>query len=183
MEMAEQSRGQLAPPLGSPLHLDDPYERDQRGIYLPPTPVVHREHEYPSDGFESLQAMQREHFWYRGRHRFLLHFTRWIASQLPAGRDLEAIDLGGGCGGWVSYLQQREPGLFPLLALGDSSPRALEMAEPFVSPDVRRYQIDLLNLGWRDRWDAAFLLDVLEHIPDDERALRQVRGCAAEDQV
>jgi len=176
--MAEQSRlARPAPPLVRPSSRDDdPYERDERGIYHPPTPVEHREHEYPSDGFDSLVAMQRDHFWYRGRHRFILHFTRRIASRLPGRRDLEAIDLGGGCGGWLNYLQQREPGLFRQLALGDSSARALEMAEPFVSPDVRRYQIDLLNLGWRDRWDVAFLLDVLEHIPDDERVLKQVRS-------
>jgi len=39
---------------------------------------------------------------------------------------------------------------------------------------VARYQVDLLNLGWRERWDVAFLLDVLEHLPDDEFAIRQV---------
>lgn len=174
---AEQSRGtQPAPPLVTPSGGDEPFERDDRGIYRPPTLVEHREHDYPTDGFDSLVAMQRDHFWYRGRHRFILHFTRRIASQFPAGRDLEAIDLGGGCGGWLNYLQQREPGLFRQLALGDSSARALEMAEPFVSPDVRRYQIDLLNLVWRDRWDVAFLLDVLEHISDDERVLQQIRA-------
>ena len=160
----------------APPRVDGPYERDERGIYRLPTRIEHREHVYPSDGFDSLQAMQRNHFWYRGRHRFLLHFTRRIVSQLPTGRDLEAIDLGGGCGGWLNYLQEREPRLLRQLALGDSSARALEMAGRFVSPDVRRYQIDLLNLRWRDRWDVAFLLDVLEHIDDDERVLDQVRA-------
>jgi len=29
------------------------------------------------------------------------------------------------------------------------------------------HQIDLMNLGWRERWDVAFLLDVIEHLPDD----------------
>jgi hypothetical protein len=30
-----------------------------------------------------------------------------------------------------------------------------------------RYQTGVLRLGWWDRWDTAFLLDVPEHIPGD----------------
>jgi SAM-dependent methyltransferase len=44
---------------------------------------------------------------------------------------------------------------------------------------VIRYQVDLLNLYWTDRWDLAFLLDVLEHIPDHEAALRQIHDALA----
>jgi SAM-dependent methyltransferase len=45
--------------------------------------------------------------------------------------------------------------------------------------EVKRYQIDLLDLQWHDRWDMAFLLDVLEHIPQDEDALRQIHQALA----
>ncbi len=174
--MAEQSRGrQSSGLLATPPSHVDPYTRDSRGIYQPPTPVEHRDEEYPSEGFDALAAMQRDHFWYRGRHRFILHFTRRVTSQLRAAGELDAIDLGGGCGGWVNYLEQREPGVFRL-SLGDSSALALELATPFVSPKVSRYQIDLLNLQWSSRWDIAFMLDVLEHIPEDVQALRQVRS-------
>jgi len=153
----------------------DPYVLDSHGIFVPPIPVEHRDEEYPSEGFASLAAMQRDHFWYRGRHRFILHFTRWIASVADMRAGLSAIDLGGGCGGWVNYLERHAPGRFGL-ALADSSARALELAKPFLSPNVDRYQIDLLNLQWSDRWDVAFMLDVLEHIPEDIDALRQVRA-------
>jgi len=44
------------------------------------------------------------------------------------------------------------------------------------SPEARRFQAVLLDVGWsRDRWDFAFLLDVLEHMPDDTLAMHQVR--------
>jgi SAM-dependent methyltransferase len=175
--MAEQSRGAQSSELLTTLAAyPDPYTLDERGIHQPPVAVEHREQEYSSESFESLQSMQRRHFWYRGRHRFILHFTRRIATALLADRGLEAIDLGGGCGGWVSYLETHEPGLFRTLALSDSSAEALEIARRYVSPTVRRYQTDLLNLQWTRRWDAAFLLDVLEHIPDDVRALQQIRA-------
>ena len=120
--------------------------------------------------------MQARHFWYRGRHRFILHFTRDIARRLgEAGRRLDGVDLGGGCGGWISYLEARAGSEFNEIALADSSSTALSLAADVIPATARRYQIDLLDLQWAERWDIAFLLDVLEHIDDDETVLRQIR--------
>ena len=82
--------------------------------------------------------------------------------------------MGGGCGGWLAYLTKGH--CFPTgeLALADSSSQALERAARVLPSGTEMFQVDLLNLPWRDRWDVAFLLDVLEHIPDQEEALRQV---------
>jgi SAM-dependent methyltransferase len=49
------------------------------------------------------------------------------------------------------------------------------LAGGVLDADVRRYQIDLLDLQWQQRWDVAFLLDVLEHIPQDLQVLREAR--------
>ena len=88
---------------------------------------------------------------------------------------LRVIDLGGGCGGWLEYLTQRSPVEFSELALGDSSFKALTLAKSVVGPGVSRFQVDLLDLGWEDRWDVVFLLDVLEHLQDDKIVLREIR--------
>jgi len=81
--------------------------------------------------------------------------------------------LGGGPGGWIQYITDR--GLRAAeIALGDSSRLALDYAAGVVPSNVNRYQIDLLQLHWQERWDVAFLLDVLEHIPEHEEALRQI---------
>jgi SAM-dependent methyltransferase len=87
---------------------------------------------------------------------------------------LKAIDLGAGCGGWIAYLQARSPQLFSEVALADSSIRALNIAGTVLGTGIRRYQVDLLSLPWQDRWDVAFLLDVLEHIPADAEVLNQI---------
>lgn len=137
--------------------------------------VAHREEQYDSVFFETLNAMQSRHFWYLGRHRFLLQaLQRAMRKGQPPGKPIGGIDLGGGCGGWVRYLSHHAPGLFQELALGDSSLRALEFAAGVVPSGVSRYQIDLLQNPWTDRWDVAFLLDVLEHIPEDAAALRGI---------
>lgn len=138
------------------------------------SPVHHRNDEYPEHAFHALWAMQERHFWYRGRHRFLL---RALDRHLPTGNhSLAAVDLGGGVGSWVRYLADRRPGQFEPLALADSSEAALRMAGDALPKDVERYQIDLMNLSWSNQWDVAFLLDVIEHLPDDVEALRQAHA-------
>lgn len=155
----------------------DPYARDEKGIWTPPVPVAHRQEDYDSSGFESLQRMQTRHFWYRGRHRFILHFARRAARACRDGaRRPAAVDLGGGCGGWVSYLAAHAAEDFSEIALADSSLTALSLAAADVPAASRRYQVDLLNLQWGDRWDVAFLLDALEHIDEDLTVLQQVRA-------
>jgi SAM-dependent methyltransferase len=154
------------------------------GIYVPPGGVAHRDEEYDPRGFEMLRQMQRRHFWYRGRHRFLLHAVRRQLARLrrqggPSARPPRAIDLGGGCGGWVDYLTRQRPFPTAELALADSSPDALEAAAEELPADVDRYQVDLLDLRWQDRWEMAFLLDVLEHISQQEQALREVHRALA----
>lgn len=152
------------------------YSLNANGVFTPDVPVVHRDEEYDSHGFDLLRDMQRRHFWYQGRHRFLLGaLQEELKRILPRRGNLNAIDLGGGCGGWITYLQERLPRTFSELALSDSSLRALELARSTVGENVSRYQTDLLALGWESRWEVAFLLDVLEHIPRDADALLQIK--------
>jgi SAM-dependent methyltransferase len=147
------------------------YYLSPTGIYQSHIPVAHRDDEYDQAGFDTLWNMQERHFWYRGRHRFLLRaFDRFMPKTHSP---LRAIDLGGGVGGWIRYLADRRGEYFKKIALADSSPVGLAMAGKILPPGVDRYHIDLMNLYWEDEWDIAFLLDVIEHIPDDTCAVRQ----------
>jgi SAM-dependent methyltransferase len=155
----------MSPPHDSAV---DPYFlRD--GIYVREKPLLHDAEQYDARGYEILREMQRQHFWYRGRHRFLEAAARRYAAASP---NLRVIDLGAGCGGWMAHLM--ESALFPdaELALGDSSLIALENSRQLAGGRIQRFQIDLLDLGFERRWDVAFLLDVIEHLDDDVEALR-----------
>jgi 2-polyprenyl-3-methyl-5-hydroxy-6-metoxy-1,4-benzoquinol methylase len=156
----------------------DPY-RERNGIFVPPDPVAHREDVYDSQGFELLAAMQHQHFWYTGRHRFLLHAVERHLSPRAIANPPRVIDLGGGCGGWLAYLLARKKGAIAEAALADSSEKALQLAARCLPAGVARYHIDLLDLQWKSRWDAAFLLDVLEHLPEERTALEQIREALA----
>jgi SAM-dependent methyltransferase len=145
------------------------YQQGKEGIYLPPRPIEHREDEYSESGFKTLLEMQDRHFWYRGRHRFLLKAVdRFVKGDST---ERSAIDLGGGVGGWLRDLARERPKKFNRLALADSSKLALTEAESVLPANTERYQIDLMNLQMEDCWDAAFLLDVIEHLPDDLGAI------------
>ena len=148
------------------------YKLDSAGIYRPSTPISHRNDEYDEKGFAGLLNMQSQHFWYQGRHRFLLKTLRRFA---PSQTD-KIIDLGGGVGGWIDYLSKHEANRFIQgeVAMGDSSGVALSMARKILPKTIALYQADLMNLDWSERWDVIFLLDVIEHCPDDIGIMNQV---------
>jgi SAM-dependent methyltransferase len=155
------------------------YETAVDGIFYPKTPIVHREDEYSEAGFETLLEMQDRHFWYRGRHRFLLKAVdRFVKGDST---ERSAIDLGGGVGGWLRDLARERARKFKRLALADSSRVALKKAESVLPPSTERYQIDLMNLQMEDCWDAAFLLDVIEHLPNDLGAIIEAKNSLKKD--
>ncbi len=140
-------------------------------IHVSSIPVQHRDGEYDEVGFDTLRDMQERHFWYRGRHRFLLQAVNRFLPK--SAHPFSAIDLGGGAGGWVSYLARHRPEMFAPLALADSSLVALTLAASVLPPEAERYQIDLMQLNMHEAWDVAFLLDVIEHIPDDLKVIKE----------
>jgi SAM-dependent methyltransferase len=156
--------------------IDAFYQQDTEGVFVPYIPVTHRDEEYDQQGFETLLQMQQDHFWYCGRHRFLRAAVRRTLglSQNALRRQLTAVDLGGGCGGWIAYLHQKARGIFGELALADSSRKALDLAGSVLPVETPRYHVDLLNLHWRERWDVIFLLDVLEHMPQDALVMSEI---------
>jgi SAM-dependent methyltransferase len=147
---------------------DEGFILDDGGFHIPRKAVAHREQDYDPATFASLADIQLAHFWHIGRNRLLLQALRHHRADLRN----SAVDLGGGCGGWVAFLEQQSDRLFPDLGLADSSQQALTHAARMVHR-TRLYKVDLLALDWRERWDVAFLLDVIEHVDDDVRMLEQ----------
>ncbi len=155
--------------------LDGPYALNANGIFTPSQPVAHRGDEFNEAQLDVYAEIEPRHFWYAGRRRFIAHAVRRSLPRFfQPSSGLCAIDLGAGCGGWIAHLAATLPAPFTELAIADSSPRALELAKAVVGPSVARYQVDLRRLEWRERWDIIFLLDVLEHIADDETVLDQI---------
>lgn len=145
------------------------YRLNSEGFYSTDSFVKHRNEEYDEAAFKQLFKMQDQHFWYRGRHRFILNEV----DKFQDGKSWSAVDLGGGVGGWLNYLSIRRGNVFENLALADSSKIALKMAGETLLPSIKRFNVDLMDLKFKNQWDCAFLFDVIEHIEDDIGALEQ----------
>jgi SAM-dependent methyltransferase len=107
---------------------------------------------------EWFEIATAEHFWMQWRHAVVLRAAR--AAGVPLQRALEI-----GCGSGVARMMlERDLGV-PVDGC-DLNRAALEMAEPGRG---RLFSYDILDLepSMLDRYDAVFLLDVVEHIPAD----------------
>lgn len=155
--------------------MNEAYIEHADGIWHPKHKVSHSSEAYDESGHSILLEMQRNHFWYRGRHRFLLNAVqKTLRPKATIQRNFSAIDLGGGCGGWVDYLAKHAKSTFSEIALGDSSLGAVIAARKVIGQRGKFYHVDCLNLGWEQRWDVVFLLDVLEHVSDDVAVMKEV---------
>jgi 2-polyprenyl-3-methyl-5-hydroxy-6-metoxy-1,4-benzoquinol methylase len=150
------------------------FHRISNGIFVPEEEIIRKE-EYDPEIFNNTIHNQEQHFWHLARYRFILRaFEDEVRAWPGPSTTLRVIDFGGGCGGWIKYLKQHSRESFGEIALADLSLHALELANRAVGNDVDRYQVDLLHIPWKNRWDVAFLLDVLEHFTDDAAVLREV---------
>lgn len=154
--------------------LDGPYSLNADGIYARLPAVKHRDDEFNEAQLEIYAEIEARHFWFAGRRRFVMCALRNHLPRFFNERSLSVIDLGAGTGGWIAHLAAAMPHCCSELAMADSSPRALKLASAVAGPSVARYHVDLRRLGWQDRWDIAFLLDVIEHIAEDECVLHQI---------
>jgi SAM-dependent methyltransferase len=124
--------------------------------------------DYPSEGFDVTAAVEASSFWCRTRNRVLKQvFERFTERTAP----LEVLEIGCGIGGVIGALR----GIANLRLTGSEIYiQGLQYAKAKM-PDVDFIQLDATAIPFRDTFDAVGAFDVLEHIPDDELVMRQVR--------
>jgi SAM-dependent methyltransferase len=108
--------------------------------------------------------LEERHWWYRGRRRILGELMRRLA--LPPGVEI----LDAGCGSGRNMVDLARLGTVTGLEISDVS---FERARERGVGEVVRGSITELPLP-DVRFDLAVCLDVIEHIDDDLRALREL---------
>lgn len=115
--------------------------------------------------FESLAALEEGHFWFRARCSLVLHAAR---RHFPSARRI--LDLGCGTGALTGRLRRIYKDAFFVGV--DCFPEALNAA---IRPAEASGLVlaDAVSLPFLDAFDLVCMLDVLEHIKEDQEALRQ----------
>lgn len=116
---------------------------------------------------DDLGDVQAHHFWFDTRNRLILAA---LARYFPGARSF--LDLGCGTGGVSAAIDRARPDL--RLVCGDLLLAALAIATRHV-PHTSAVQLDVSHLPYEREFDVIGVFDVLEHLDDDEAALRGMR--------
>jgi SAM-dependent methyltransferase len=113
--------------------------------------------------FARLVAAESGHFWFEERRQLI----GWALDRyFPAARDF--CEVGCGTGFVLSGLESRRPGM------NLTGVEYYGEALPYAAARLARTRLlagDICQLPFREEFDVLGCFDVLEHIPDDERAL------------
>jgi ubiquinone/menaquinone biosynthesis C-methylase UbiE len=115
--------------------------------------------------FERLAEAEPHSFWYRSRARLIVDLVRRF---FPQARDL--LEVGSGSGGVLLALQRAFPEL--RLVGAEPSSQGIALARRRLPAEIELVEADVLALPYEEAFDVVGAFDVLEHVQDDDAALR-----------
>jgi SAM-dependent methyltransferase len=120
---------------------------------------------FDTEAFEFLFDMEQKHFWHAGRREIILE----VLKSIPDISRAKILEIGCGNGSVLAFLEKKglnvEGGDIFLEGLNFCRQRA---------NSIPLYQLDVLALPFFNDYDVIGLFDVLEHIEDDEKALKEI---------
>ena len=120
--------------------------------------------DYNSKGLDNLYVQEEKHFWFLARKNFILqNFKKYID------RNSKIIEIGAGTGNVSRNLQQNG---YENISVGEMHLNGLKYAKSYGMKDC--YQFDLLDTPFENEFDVVCMFDVLEHIPNDNEAIKNV---------
>lgn len=124
---------------------------------------------YDASRFEVLARLEREHFWFTARTRLIVWALR---KHFPRAQSL--LEIGCGTGNVLGSIGEALPAL--RLAGSEAHASALAFARSR-APGAALLQMDARRIPYRDEFDVVGAFDVIEHIEDDDRVLREMYEC------
>lgn len=120
--------------------------------------------DYNAKGLDCLYMQEEKHFWFMARKEFILQNI-----QKHFDTDEKIIEIGAGTGNVSRYLKQNG---YENISVGEMHLNGLKYAQSYGIEEC--YQFDLLDTPFEDEFDCVCMFDVLEHIENDNLALKNV---------
>src|SRR5579872_3081396 len=140
---------------------------EKGGVISFTSPSALESETFPSSGFDRLAPLEAGNFWFRSRNRILL----WAFQKyFPLAGSF--FEIGCGNGFVLSAFEDR----FPRVQMAGSE--MFEQGLVYARQRLKRtalYQMDALAIPFQSEFDVLGAFDVLEHIPQDEQVLAQMR--------
>jgi SAM-dependent methyltransferase len=125
---------------------------------------------YDPELYDSLVAVEENHFWFRARNRAIATVFETIRHGLPPG--YRVLEVGCGTGNVLRTLQQSAAG--GMVVGMDLYQEGLEYARRRLDP-ANLVRADVGHPPFGVRFDVVGVFDVVEHLDDDVTALRGLR--------
>jgi len=122
---------------------------------------------YPPEAYDDLFKLEHNNFWFKARNRLIIYlFKKYV----PKNRELKTLEIGCGTGYVLRGLKR-----FSNLKLfgAEIFLRGLRFASQRL-PDVEFLQLDAANLQFISEFDIICTFDVLEHIEDDKKTIKNI---------
>jgi SAM-dependent methyltransferase len=123
---------------------------------------------FDEQSFEHLPDAEERSFWFRSRNSLIVWAMR---RYFPAARSM--LEVGCGTGFVLAGVRDAFPEI--RLVGGELFQAGLAVAARRV-PDAELLELDARDLPFDDEFDVVGAFDVLEHIDDDARALREMHS-------
>lgn len=126
--------------------------------------------------YERMHALESHYWWFVGRRALIAQLLSLTLPNLKSSSSLRLVDIGCGTGANLPMLCETVGESGTVFGF-DFSPLALEFARSRLHDSrIHLSQGDALRLPIRDSsTDLVTMLDVLEHLSDDQAALTEVR--------
>jgi len=126
--------------------------------------ILKNHSDYNASGLDNLFKVENNHFWFIARKEFILqNFKKYIPT------DKNIIEIGAGTGNVSRYLKEHK---YDDISVGEMHLNGLKYAQSYGIKEC--YQFDLLDSPFENEFDVVCMFDVLEHIEDDNLALKNV---------
>lgn len=124
------------------------------------------------DGFEYLYNSESRSFWFNARNKLIVWFlNKYFNKQRRKGQQIKYLEIGCGTG----FVLQAVKKAFPDWNITGTElfEEGLTFAKKRV-PDVRLMQLNALEINLDETFSVVGAFDVLEHIQEDEKVMRNL---------